>query len=290
MSRFESGRAESLGLDPGLLERTASAHEGYARVLLSELGGDSVGEQGMLAASCFMIAASHWALIDARHAHGVFRTAAEHYAAQGSPFYAVLAACGMHEPLLRRAAEAAVHHQENLTGAASDEGVVLHDLFALTMSSAMFPDEYRWSTATRGLLERQSAHFYDQTGRAALPWHAYHGVAAAVTAAVREPNDGARTVRSALADYLRRMDDAIGRAASDRYHWRNLRASLLPVEPEAIAVCMTSEAVSQTLWSSSATDLVNEIDLPRRQRLPMDIAEEIWSAGQTGNQVHGTSP
>ncbi len=83
------------------------------------------------------------------------------------------------------------------------------------------------------------------------------------------------TLRESLAEYLRRVDEVVGGAMTDRFHWKRLRSSILPVEPEALATCMTVDPVSRRYTELRVDSLIEDAELTVRQRVLAEVAAAI---------------
>src|SRR6478609_2850251 len=80
-------------------------------------------------------------------------------------------------------------------------------------------------------------------GRLGITFDHYVHCARAMRAAGRTKNVDA--VRRAAVDYLDRASEVLRRASHDRFHWLRLQSSLLPAEPEAVAVMVALAAVAR---------------------------------------------
>jgi len=79
--------------------------------------------------------------------------------------------------------------------------------------------------------------------------------------------------------FLTRAGEATRAARTDSYHWRRLRAGLLPVEPEALAASMLVGMTWRDTVGGHASDNLREL-LGGPDLAPLVIAEQILEASE----------
>ena len=66
---------------------------------------------------------------------------------------------------------------------------------------------------------------------------------------------------------------------TDQYHWRRLRSSVLPVEPEAIAVCGIWDLISRRLLDIPLSKIIHDAGISPRENIPVEIASDLIMFG-----------
>jgi hypothetical protein len=242
--------AEALRLDAEELARAAATTEAFAlREPEQEVEADREAAEtwAFEQASLLSIAGSYWSIVDISKAIAVFAEAAGIYARIGHPFAQVTGVCGA----LRELPTA----QSNDIGRDDFEGAASADLLGTTWEFAV--DRER-SAPVYARLEGAAA-LEEQTlwpvGRLGLPFALYVDVCSASVellsrrfddAGLTEVGDVPRRFRESVYRYLLRTEELVAGAMADTYHWRGLHSSLLPVEPEAIALCATACLTART--------------------------------------------
>jgi hypothetical protein len=269
--------AAALELEPDLVARTAFLYEGYARLILDDDSRPD-DERRMLGASCLTIAASHRALVVPDESRPLYAAAAEAYYDLERPYFATLSVCGRHLPLIATALDGAMTRDRDERRGLLDPEVLLHDSMAMMGAIAMLPDGAAVLDPLSRLLQRTRANAYDPLGRLGIPAHVYFSLANAMRLGAVQDDPGADRLRSVLADYLRRVDDAVGAAMRDRYHWSRLRSGILPVEPEVVAACVTAAMLSRRWHDMSLGAMLDNANLSPRQMATAHIASRLAEA------------
>ena len=94
---------------------------------------------------------------------------------------------------------------------------------------------------------------------------------------------GLETLTDACEDYLLRADEPVSLAVSDSFHWGRCQSSLLPVEPEGVA--MATLAFTATLEKGVSHELHASLEnrLPERARVPLELGQGIATAMVVGS-------
>ena len=261
---------ELLGIERETALRVAHRTEQWGRALENTLPPDrSQRDDARLVestrrirreiASLFTTAGSYRLSVEPQGAAEDLRAAAAHFEAVGSPYAHAVAVCGgdiqsswMHE--LDRA-------DRPLT--ASERELVLLRLAWLGASG--------FSIARRALLMHLDAATVDtaeEVGRLRVPLGSVLRVLEAVARMLEDDSPQALDRMSAsVHDYLMRCHDITAQAMSDRFHWRNLMSSVLPVEPEAAALGAVVMAI--LVRRDLADELMTRLDLPAPALAPL---------------------
>jgi hypothetical protein len=215
----------------------------------------------MLAASGFAVAASYWSLIDAERAVTLYRTAAETYRQLNHGYAMVLA----------------------LASATSDE--ISITLSSMNGSSPPSPQTVAFclvanelsDSETQGVerLVHQWRHFGNvPIGRLGIPLD-YYGRCALAMRAARQ-NESVEGFLAQASDYVRRAAEVLNTASHDQFHWLALRSSILPAEPEAVAMTVAMSIVSHSLFGIPISQMPN---LDEHGRLLAEIGDDLRKAG-----------
>jgi hypothetical protein len=288
---------ESLGLDRDVLKRVAHRTHQWAQAIVNRLENDREQEEPRQltpsqleilrseAASLFTIAGSYRMLLDPDLARQSLAPAALHLTASGTSFAYPVAICGGSAELalmsLLDAVPAATpadqanallawgwmnvaEDQEQPQGRVSTEGF-----------RRPFEPRHRVFFARemlQGHLDQARAAAQAPVGRLRIPLGA---IAHVVNAAdrVAQEQEGPVRLATALHDALVRMHDVTAVAMADRYHWRRLMSSVLPVEPEAVV--LAGVAVAAARRAGAVDDLFERMDLPPLATVPLLIGREL---------------
>lgn len=268
---------ELLELDRELLERvsrrthqwgqaTANLIQGDAREeIRDDRSADSLATLHGEAASLFMIAGSYRMLFDIDAARASLLPAARHFHANGSSFVYPLAICAQApelalESLSRLPLELTAEDRANVLLALGWIEVTAGDRFADARD--LFREHL--------LMARPAAQA--AVGRMRIPLGALTQTLEAADRTARE-EEGPRRLIAALHDALMRMHDVTAAAMADRYHWRGLMSSVLPVEPEAVVLAGAAMAVAQR--AGFVGELLEGVDLSAVAQVPLLVAMEL---------------
>jgi len=255
--------------DLELLERLAATTEGNALAHLELAEHSETPEHvwlmhRMLAGSGLVIAASYWSLIDSRRAIADYRRAARLYRAMRHSYWMVAAMAAADGKMLRAAAREQQDHSE------ASPLEVAFGLVTEGMSGADFTGERltgAWQTLGNV-----------PVGRLGIPLNHYGNCRTAMLHA--QAGDREIFTRHART-YLERAAEVIRMARHDQYHWQRLQSSILPAEPEAVAV---TSALSLTARRSLGMSLM-EIGVEDRQsRTLIEVAESLSRAAATEDE------
>jgi tetratricopeptide (TPR) repeat protein len=261
-----------LEYDPDLIERLARMHEGNAsahRKLETERPFESSDtlsprwtQQQMLAASSLVIAASYWSLLSAEKAVSLYREAATLYREMGHSYWLVLALICMNGDDFAEALSAV----DKLP--ARDPQMIA---FAM-VGNEMYGDDRRGRRMERLVANWRHVGNYP-VGRLRIPLDYYGRCAEAMRDAGRQENAGA--FFEGAANYIHRAAEVLQSASHDQFHWLRLESSILPAEPEAIAMATALSTVSRTMFD---TPLGETSRFDQHGQLLVAVGEEIYRA------------
>lgn len=255
--------------NPELVERLAQMHEGNAAAHLKlateqqyerKDGARSrwTGHQ-MVAASALVIAASYWSLVDVRKAVSLYRFASKVYRDLGHDYWMVLALISS-DANWTAALLSAVDEMRTPTPQAV--------AFAMVSNEA-FDAGHRGRRAER--LVTQWRHIGNHpVGRLGIPLD-YYGRCAQAMQDARERKNPRRFLGEAM-NYVHRAAEVVRSASHDRFHWSRLESTILPAEPEAVAMTTAISTMSR-VFQVSITEMPN---LDDHGRLLVEIGDEIW--------------
>jgi hypothetical protein len=273
------GLVEALGLERETLERVAHRTrqwgEAIVRTIDAEMEERDEGSSPPRelerrlreAASLFALAGSYLLLLDAREARNALRTAASHFTLLESSYSHPLAVCAANAEI----ASSALNSGDDRRLAASDRANVLLSLGWLDIAGEkQFIADARPSLL--GHLDRAHSVAETRVGRLRLPLDATLRVISAADAVAHE-EAGPKALVASLHDALIRIHDVTSSAAADRFHWRALMSSILPVEPEAAALCAV--AMSAAMRHEAEAKVLDRLELPPLALAPLLVGREI---------------
>jgi hypothetical protein len=273
---------EGLDLDQELLTRCARLYEAYARSGSKEPSSEGTPvETRMLKASSFVIAAVYRSVVDSESsAKALFADAAREYLELGNPFHLALAVCAGDEGLVRIYVLSGQQRFLEPQARAVDPNDLLYGLLAaMSMFGSGVYDDYPTAELLPSLLDLGEELSPRPVGRLGLPLRLYLAVGRSIESTAFAYDRELTSLRRALSDYLRHVDESVGAAMNDRFHWRRLRSGLLPVEPEALAVCLAADRVSRRLADLAVDALVADAGLTEREQVPARIATRLSLRG-----------
>jgi hypothetical protein len=207
---------------------------------------DRLSQDAMLAASGFAVAGSLWSLTEPRRAAECYLRAAKLYRRLGHSYWIVLTlASGSRRELpsiLRTVDEAPPLDPQGTAFA----------LIANELQNNNNDDDRHELRAEhlRGIWR----HFGDvPIGRLGIPLDFYAHCASAMRVARLEKNSGQFV--AALTAYMGRASEVIRAARHDRFHWDRMISTLLPAEPEAIAMTTAMSEVSHSVFEKRLVEL-----------------------------------
>jgi hypothetical protein len=286
---------KNLVLDRDLLDRSATFNEGYARVLEQEPSQDNLlDERAMVRASSLVVAAVYRALIgDVSPATILFQEAAEEYQKLDRPFHLALAICGGYKRLTSDQVLRRVRADPSFDPHLLDPETLLYDLLAaMSEVGSQAVDDYHFDSEFHNESARMLALLFERgdellplpVGRLGIPLRLYisigrkiHGLTVSrdINVAADFADGELISLKGALTEYLQRVDEVVGGAMNDEFHWTRLRSGVLPIEPEALATCLSVDAVSRRRTDQHVISLVDDTDLTARQKLPAQAATEM---------------
>ncbi len=259
--------------DPQLIERLALMQEGNAtaHLRIAEKQQEAVGaprarwsKHEMLAASSLVIAASYWSLIAPTKAIRCYRRATEIYRTMNHSYWMVLAL-----------ASASANEIATMPSAIDETPA----LSPQTVAFGMVGNEMSDADGRGTREERLDAHWHHAgnipIGRLGIPLDHYARCAHAIRAARREKN--IEHFFAEAANYVQRAAEIVRSASHDRFHWRLLQSTVLPAEPEAVAVTTAMSMMSHSMFQRSISDMPN---LDAHGRLLVEVGEEMRGAAR----------
>jgi hypothetical protein len=78
-------------------------------------------------------------------------------------------------------------------------------------------------------------------------------------------------------NYVRRAAEVVRSASHDQFHWRRLQSTVLPAEPEAVAMTTAMSIMAHTAFRMPITEM-SELDA--HGRLLVDMGEKMRNAAQ----------
>jgi hypothetical protein len=267
--------AERLDLDSGQLERTARATELYALEFISTQTDEETGAPQtrlLQSAALLTAAASYWILIDPHRSFSLFADAGNLYADLGRSFAYVASICGAVRQLPHLAALQI--YPETDMGAEEANYLLLREAWNSALDIAQpdpaFGSNLRVDSGNRGAWP---------TGRLRIPQRSQLAVlrnSIELTDRWSSKEEiryiGQDQFIRDLQSFLARADEQVEIAMSDHYHWRRLQSSLLPVEPEIVAVCAVAAA---SALATSGEEILGRINVPERAVIPLLLGTEI---------------
>jgi hypothetical protein len=257
--------------DRRLIERLAMVYEANAEVHLRrtadrpealETTPTQWSQHEMLAASGLVIAASYWSLLEPRKAVTLYRKAAESYQRRGHGYGMVLAL-----------ASASANNIAGMLSALSETP----DPTPQTIAFAMVANEVSDSDLRAGRAERLNADWRHAgnvpIGRLGIPLDHYARCAQAMHAA--RGDKSVERFFSKAADFVHRAAEVLRSASHDRFHWAQLRSTILPAEPEAVAMTAAMSMMSHSMFSTPISKMPN---LDRYGRLLVELGDEMRNA------------
>ena len=262
--------------DRRLIERLALVHEANAAVHAKcavdqregdQREGDDARRSGwtqheMLAASGLVIAASYWSLIAPARAVKLYRMAGDAYHNLGHSYWIVLALAS------------ATEKEISVLLSAVDE---TPDPSPQTVAFAMVANEVSGGDRRGARAERLNAHWHHAgnvpVGRLGMPLDHYALCAQAMRTARSDKN--IERFFAGAANYVHRAAEVLRSASHDRFHWLQLRSSILPAEPEAVAMTTAMSMMSHSMFRTPISKMPN---LDAHGRLLVELGDEMRNA------------
>lgn len=221
--------ADSFQLDAERLSKLAKAYAGYANALRDADSRDIRIKR----ASSFVIAASYFALIDLDKAHTCFWEASHEYSMLQNPFAFTLAVCST-KPEGVEGLNRLTEQLDEKSPIKSSIDPFFYQLpyrFWLTESLKDAPKLKIWPVLG---IERQPV------GRLGLPIMLYEEVyTSALSSALSYSKSENTGLIASVTNLLKRVAEITHTAMQDKYHWRSLNSTVLPVEPEILATMLS---------------------------------------------------
>lgn len=252
-----------LGLNARDVRVTAQAADGYGSLLArtSEPGSHA------RAATMKIRAAACWCLVSPARAPAAFSEARRLYQDLGQPFAIAVAIC---------AGERALPSVESRQSTAPDDRAYKALWLAWSVASRM-------TAASAALATPAYDREWFPAGQLGVPVQLYQEFASGVGRAIRS-GDSRQLARS-LPQLLQRGTEPVRMAMADQYHWQALATSVMPVEPELLAI---GRIAHRTLapWDE---DTLTNLGIPRNsvERMPLWIARMLEEPPDSAGQPPG---
>lgn len=218
---------ELIGLDPERIEAVAAAREGlgYARLGLGREGEGDGLKNRIAATSHLRHAAGSWLLLDEiERSQAIFRAAADELSEVGQPLGILLRALAERDREVSWMDSHWIHPEAAEVAGASA-------VFLLLNRAVLDREQFgEMVEPLRRTLEDRSSW---PVGRLGLPVRAYLDLVDLLRA--QEAAD-ATSLADVLRPFVMSFGAALAEARRDTYHWRYLRTSFHPVEPEVAGV------------------------------------------------------
>ncbi len=264
---------KEIEFDLRLIQRVALMHEGNA---MAHIKRDEQRERGdnvraawsphaMLAASSVVIAASYWSLISPGKAVLAYGMGAEMYRRMGHSYWLALALASVNEDEMAR-----------MPSVVEETRVPT----AQTVAFALICNEVS-SNHRNSRYELLNTHWKHTgnvpIGRLGIPLDHYGRCANAMRAAREEKNIDRFLAEAG--NYVHRAAEIVRTASHDRFHWRRLQSTILPAEPEAVAITTALSVISHEVFQMPITEMSN---LDPYGRLLVEIGEKMRNAAVGG--------
>lgn len=267
------------------LRQVAELHEGMAAAHLEHASGLRDADQSartdrrtdrpprplewsqdaMLAASGLVMAASCWSLIEPKRAVSLYGRAAKLYKNMGHSFWIVLAL-----------ASGDARELAAIPRWVDEHGELPHVAVAFGMVAAAVVDRDGESDRSERL-EAQWRHVGNvPVGRLRIPLDNYAVCARAMRALRHEPNRD--SFLGAVMDYIGRAAEVRRAASHDTFHWNRLMSTVLPAEPEAVAMITAMSTMSRATFQRPLRELVP--DLESHARILVEVGDQMRGAAQ----------
>lgn len=247
---------DDLDLDLHTVQNLADAHFGYANYLSTHEENKS---SNPYIASSFLIAAILRTLINPGEGKKIFPLAADYYRRDNNTFWKIAAICGNESELLYQSSQ-----ETDFTKKTTPEFQFAEILSLQFINTKNGELDFSFS---------RSPFLSFPVGRLGLPIRTY---------------TNAFTELSEFPDNYRRRDKTLGtwatllnRAAertrllqADTYHWKNLKGSFLPLEPEVIATCISLCQFAKKR-NINIDELGERLQVEQIGKIPLLIAKEI---------------
>jgi hypothetical protein len=238
--------------DLGLIQRLAQMYEGNADARLRQVDENS-NEKGtpltlrqheMVGASSLAIAASYWSMISPSRALALYRRASIVYRAMGHSYWMVLA--------LAAASADEIGGMASVIGGmpmATPQSIA----FSMVGTALAHTED---DDARMKWLDAEWHHAGNgPVGRLGIPLDHYGNCARAMVAARR--TERIDSFLTAGAAYVHRAAEVIRSASHDTFHWLRLQSSILPAEPEAVAMTTALSMMSYSIFRVPISELSN---------------------------------
>jgi hypothetical protein len=254
-----------------MIERLALLHQGNASAHLNRIPEgrerrdshrSGWTQQSMLAASGLAIAASYWSLIDPRKAVDCYRRSALAYRTIGHGYWIVVALASGNQELI-----AEVLYMIDEERSPSPDRIAF----------AMVANEMSGGDGRGRRMDTLRAHWEHAgnapIGRLGIPLDHYARCAEAMREA--RSDRSARSFFTEGANYIHRAAEVIRTASHDKFHWSNFQSTILPAEPEAVAMTSAMSRLSHDMFKTPITEISN---LDSHGRLLAQVGEAMRTA------------
>jgi hypothetical protein len=246
-----------LDLDFEVTLATAETADDYG-TLLAEWRDE---DHRLRAATMKVLAGACWCLTELPRAPDAFAEARSIYQSLGRSFALVTAIC---------AGEVNLPDIE-LLGSPTVDDLAFHALSVAWLLASDAADRLESDAILEQLAEDGRRSGLYLTGQLDIPYYHYLRLAQAVRAAARG-EDAMRALARPLPRILERATEPLRLAMSDRFHWRMIQTSVMPVEPELLAIGRIAHRALGD-WDDEMLELLGIDD--GLERLPLVLARAL---------------
>jgi hypothetical protein len=240
----------------------ADVYEGYAFSLEESLSEERFLEIQPWRSSSLLLAAIFKSLLNPYESKVLFREAALNYQAIGNQFWKILAICALDREILLTQQALPIEDRSEV-----DETSYFYNLLSQCWLSSF--DENQFHNSFPNYLQQAQGESLQKVGRLEIPIRLF----------TRTMIDSLewRSSQPKLQNWrtlLDRANESVEISKSDRFHWERLPGSIVPLEPEILAVCISLGS----RWLSmnhSLEELRERINIEGSTAVPLLIAIEM---------------
>jgi hypothetical protein len=240
----------------------ADAYEGYAFSFEESSLEENFLEIQPWRSSSLLLAAIFRSLLSPNESRFLFRAATLNYRELGNQFWKVLAICGLDQELL--ATEQVLPGEDS---SEISEPLYFYELLSQCWLSSL--REGQSQQAFERYLQQAQRKPFQKVGRLEIPMRLYTN-AMIDSLEWRSPQPEIQNWRA----LLYRANESVELSQSDRFHWESLPGSVVPLEPEILATCISLGS----RWLSmdhSLSELSERINIQGSAKVPLLIAIEL---------------
>jgi hypothetical protein len=240
----------------------ADAYEGYAFSFEESSLEENFLEIQPWRSSSLLLAAIFRSLLSPNKSRALFHAATLNYRGIGNQFWKVLAICSLDQELLTT--------EQVLPGKDSpeiSEPLYFYDLLSQCWLSSL--REGQPQQAFERYLQQARKKPFQKVGRLEIPMRLYTNVMMD-SLEWSSPRPEIQNWRA----LLYRANESVELSQSDRFHWESMPGSIVPLEPEILAVCISLGS----RWLSmnhSLSELSERINIQGSAEVPLLIAIDL---------------